>query len=286
MNPSHPIREPAVAGTFYPGDRRTLAAAVDALLAAAPAPSLPHPPRVLLSPHAGYMYSGAIAAHAFRCLESAAADTFVLIGPSHVEAFDFSSVFDGGAYRTPLGDVPVDAEWARALAGVAPSIRLSRRGHVRAPAARGEHSLEVLLPFLQRVAPSASVVPIVMGSQSWEACDELGAAIARIALPARTVVIASSDLSHFHTDAEARRLDALFCETLARLDAAALSRAVDEGRCEACGAGPVLAALRASRRWAAPSCRVLASGNSGDVTGDRSSVVGYAAAVITAGGSA
>jgi MEMO1 family protein len=282
MNRSHSIRPPAVAGMFYPGDPRALAAAVDALLAATPVPSLPHPPRALLSPHAGYPYSGGVAACAFRCLESTAAGTFVLIGPSHVEAFDFSSVFDGDAYRTPLGDVPVDRELARAIAGQAPSIRLSRRGHVRPAMARGEHSLEVLLPFLQRVAPGASVVPIVMGSQAWEACDELGNAIARAA-PAPTVVVASSDLSHFHGDADARRLDAVFCESLAHLDAAALFRAVDEERCEACGAGPVIATMQASRRWMAPSCRVLASANSGDVTGDRSSVVGYAAAVITAG---
>jgi len=286
MNHSNTIREPAVAGTFYPGDRRALATAVDGLLAAAPIPVLPHPPRVLLSPHAGYAYSGGIAARAFRCLESAAARTFVLVGPSHVEAFDFSSVFDGDAYHTPLGDVPVDAALARAIAEQAPSIRLSRRGHVRPPAVRGEHSLEVLLPFLQRIAPDASVVPIVMGSQAWEAADELGAAIARAAHPAQTVVIASSDLSHFHGDDEARRLDAVFCEALERFDAGALFRAVDEGRCEACGTGPVVAAMLASRRWTAPSCRVLASANSGDVTGDRSSVVGYAAAVVTAGGAA
>ncbi len=286
MNPSNAIRQPAVAGMFYPGERGTLLAAVDALLAAAPAPALPNPPRVLLSPHAGYAYSGAVAAHAFRCLESAAADTFVLIGPSHVEAFDFSSVFDGDAYRTPLGDVPVDAGLARAIAGRAPSIRLSRRGHVRPPLSRGEHSLEVLLPFLQRIAPDASIVPIVMGSQTWEACEELGAAVAGVVPPSRAVVVASSDLSHFHADAEARRLDAVFCETLEGGDAAALFRAVDEGRCEACGAGPTIASVLTSRRWLAPSCRVLASANSGDVTGDRSSVVGYAAAVVTAGGPA
>jgi AmmeMemoRadiSam system protein B len=271
-----------VAGSFYPRDAGALAGTVDALLAAAPRPSLSAAPGALVCPHAGYAYSGVVAAHAFRCLESASARTLVLVGPSHVEAFDFSSVFEGEAYRTPLGDVPVDTDLARAIAEQAPSIRFSRRGHVRPESARGEHCLEVLLPFVQRVVPEARVVPIVMGSQHWQAADDLGNAIARVADPARAVVLASSDLSHFHPHDQAVRLDTVFCDTLETLDAAALHRAVAEGRCEACGAGPVVAAVRASARWPGRACRVLSRATSGDVTGDRASVVGYMAAVIVA----
>lgn len=286
MSAHDTIRRPAVAGMFYPRDASALADAVDALLSTTAPCELLHPARVLVSPHAGYAYSGAVAANAFRCIEPGRARTFILVGPSHVDAFDFSSVFAGDAYRTPLGDVPVDGDVARALAARVPSIRVSTRGHVLERPGRGEHGIEVLLPFLQRVAPDARIVPIVMGSQTWNACETLGAAIARECDARRTIVVASSDLSHFHAYDEAVRLDQRFCDEIERLDALSLLRAVDTGSCEACGAGPVAVGMLASAHWRERSCRVLARANSGDVSGDRASVVGYAAAVIAAGDAA
>jgi AmmeMemoRadiSam system protein B len=268
---------------FYPGDRDTLAAEVDALLAGGRDGTGLPPVRALVVPHAGYAYSGAIAAAGFRRLGRAASTPrrAFIIGPSHVEAFDFTSVFDGRFYRTPLGDVAVDERAAHALAQAHKSIRRDSAGHVLRSRGRGEHAIEVELPFLQRIAHGASVVPITMGSQAWEACEALGRALASIVDWAHDVVIASSDLSHFYDDERARELDGVFCETIVTADAKLLYGRLASGECEACGAGPVVAALLACDGLRARTCGVLARGNSGDVSRDRSSVVGYASAVVT-----
>jgi len=287
MNTVSNVRAPAVAGLFYPRDAGALAAQVDALLASVPAPADNARVHMLLSPHAGYAYSGRVAASGFRLLSSprvSAPATAIVIGPSHVEVFSFTSIFDGGAYRTPLGDLPVDASLARRLAGAHPSIRLSSHGHVQARG-RGEHGIEVLLPFLQRALGNVSIVPIVMGSQAWAECAALGSAIAACSDAASTIVIASSDLSHFYDYHRANELDAAFCAALVTMDARALHASVARGECEACGAGPVVAALLATEGERDRRCRLLTRINSGDVTGDRSSVVGYASAVVTSGGS-
>jgi hypothetical protein len=286
---THRIRMPAVAGMFYPRDARALCGMVDEMLATAPATTETARLAAMVSPHAGYDYSGRIAALAFRALADRTTArpvrTAVIIGPSHVDAFAFTSVFGGAAYRTPLGDVPVDRDLAHALAGAHPSIRVSDRGHVK-PGGRGEHGIEVLLPFLQRAAGACAIVPVVMGSQDRAACAVLAAALAGACDPSSAVIIASSDLSHFHDARRAEKLDRAFCATLETMDADALARAVEEGACEACGAGPVIATLLATAAAPSRMCRVLARTHSGEVTGERLSVVGYAAAILTAGHSA
>jgi len=272
------VREPAVAGLFYPKDSRVLASTVDSLLGArAEAGAYV---RVMVVPHAGYAYSGLIAARAFARVSSPPARAFI-IGPSHVESFPYTSIFNGSAYRTPLGDVPVDNE---AVYGMVTSNRLIKStpsGHVLSDGGRGEHAIEVELPFLQRVAPAARIVPIIMGSQSWDACEALGNALRRVVDWSRDIVIASSDLSHFYDDERARELDGVFCDALVTMDAAELYENLESGACEACGGGPVVASLLASAGLRARSCELLARGNSGDVSGDYSSVVGYASAAIT-----
>ncbi|MDH3198265.1 MAG: AmmeMemoRadiSam system protein B, partial [Candidatus Krumholzibacteria bacterium] len=235
-------RRPAVAGLFYPAEPSRLAEQVDALIDTAPDPAPGGRLAVMVSPHAGYPYSGAVAARGFRRLQHEDLETLVLVGPSHVEYFDFSAVFAGRAYETPLGPVAVDTDLAQRLAGSRPSLRASARGHVQAHLGRGEHSLEVQLPFLQRTFPHARVVPIVMGEQRWENCLELGEALAEHCGQG-TVILASTDLSHFYDHDRATVLDSAFCDALSGLDARALHNAVREGRCEACGAGPVVASL-------------------------------------------
>ncbi|HXV13239.1 MAG TPA: AmmeMemoRadiSam system protein B [Candidatus Krumholzibacteria bacterium] len=283
MGSSRSVRTPAVAGMFYPEDPNVLARTVDALLAGAAAerPGTIERPRVLVAPHAGYTYSGAVAARAFALLDDSF-HTVVLVGPSHVDAFDFTSVYDGDGYETPLGVLEVDRAAARRIAANTTTIRISDRGHVAPRHARGEHGLEVMLPFLQRVCGSPRIVPVVMGSQDWGACAELGRALAETAERERVLIVASSDLSHFYSYDDAVRLDTAFCELLATGDAERLYEGVRAGRCEACGAGPVVASLVAANTWSDRRCRVLARINSGDVTGDRTRVVGYASAVVTA----
>lgn len=275
------IREPAVAGMFYPADPERLRRDVDDLLAGAPPPPADAHARMLMSPHAGYPYSGAIAAAGFRWLGARTVRTVIMIGPSHVEYFDFTSVWAGDAFRTPLGDVTVDTDLARRLADHSPSIRLSDHGHVQPGLSRGEHGIEVQLPFLQRVHPGASIVPVVMGDQRWDHCEDLGRALAAECGP-EDVILASSDLSHFYDGTRADALDTRFLETLATLEARDLHDAVVDGRCEACGAGPVVASLIGAGASDPRQYHLLARGNSGDITGDRSSVVGYASAVVGA----
>jgi len=281
MNDPSAIREPAVAGMFYPADPDRLSRDVDGMLDGAPSPPSRARPLMMMSPHAGYPYSGAVAAAGFRWLQGHEVRTVVMIGPSHVEYFDFTSVWAGEAYQTPLGRVPVDIDLARRLTLRSASIRESDHGHVQARQNRGEHGLEVQLPFLQRVHPDAAFVPVVMGDQRWEHCVELGEALAAECGP-EDLILASSDLSHFHDGDRAEDLDTVFLGALATMEPATVYGAVSEGRCEACGAGPVIASLIATSAVEGRRYQLLSRCNSGDVTGDRTSVVGYAAAVVHA----
>lgn len=279
MSASPQIRRACVAGMFYPGDADTLSQQIDGFLS-----TTPQPPRgrvrVAVSPHAGYPYSGRVAAHGFRALADSGARTVVVIGPSHVEYFPFSSVFDGDGYETPLGVIPIDRDLAARIAGERETVRLSPRGHAQEHLPRGEHSLEVQLPFVQRALGGARIVPIVMGEQHWDHCSELGTALAEV-LDDDVAIVASSDLSHFHDHERAEALDGAFCEALSTLGAREVYDAVRRGKCEACGAGPVVAALAATEAMDGREFHLLERTNSGRTTGDRSSVVGYLSAIVT-----
>ena len=278
---SRSIREPAVAGLFYPDEPEVLARTVDDWLAAGAVARDPgRRAHLLVSPHAGYRYSGAVAARGFALLEANAIDSVLLVSPSHTETFAYTSIYPGDAYATPLGILEVDKESARRLERAHSSIQRSLHGHV-SHGTRGEHGLEVILPFIQRSCGSPSIIPIVMGTQTWEDCAALARAIADTVDLERTLLVASSDLSHFYAYDEAVRKDQAFCDLLAALDAARLHEAVQRGQCEACGAGPVIATLLATEIWSNRRCHILARTNSGDVTGDRDRVVGYAAAAVT-----
>jgi AmmeMemoRadiSam system protein B len=275
---------------FYPADAVALGRKVDDLLAAVPTFSGGRV-RAAVSPHAGYPYSGLVAAHTFAAIAAGTKDgerdgtenavrTVVIIAPSHVEYFPFSSVFDGDGYETPLGVVPVDRDAVLRITEGRDTVRASESGHMQEHLPRGEHSLEVQLPFLQRSLGRARVVPIVMGEQRWENCAELGAALAQI-IDEDVVIVASSDLSHFHDDRRADSLDSAFGAALSTMSARDVYDAVRTGKCEACGAGPVVAALAAAQSIADREFHLLSRTHSGEVTGDRSSVVGYLSAVVT-----
>jgi hypothetical protein len=268
---------------FYPARPAELERRVDEMLAAAPQAGPLGRSRVLVSPHAGYAYSGTVAAYGFRAVADSDVSTVVLIGPSHVEYFDFSSVFDGDAYETPLGVLHVDHELAERVCAGRDTVRRSPRGHVQTHLPRGEHSLEVQLPFLQRIFADVRIVPIVMGEQGWRHCEELGRALAAAAGD-DTLVLASTDLSHFYDARRAEELDAAFCRALATLSARVVHDAVKARTCEACGLGPVVAALAAVAGEDGLLYSELRRTHSGAVTGDNSSVVGYLSAVVTAGG--
>ena len=271
---SEQVRQAAVAGTFYPADPNELAAMVDGFLAHAMVTEPKGKVIALVAPHAGYPFSGAVAGHSYALLKGRPTHRVVVIAPSHFEAFPFTSVYDGDAYSTPLGRVPVDKEFARRLVKVSPEIKLSSHGHV--PTAEGaEHALEDQLPFLQRTLGDFQLVPIMMGGQSYEASRALGIALAELIRGTDTLIVASSDLSHYHPYAQAVTLDGKTLNAIGEWDYLTLSDNFANRTWEACGGAPIVAAMIAAERLGANHARVMKYANSGDVTGDRSRVVGY-----------
>jgi len=283
-----PLRLPRMAGTWYPADAAGLASLVDACLAEA----APHVPRLpgtthragVMAPHAGYLYSGRCAGHAYATLASWRPERVVVVAPSHREAFAGVCLWSArsgqvteGCWRTPLGDVEVDGAFAARLAEILPELRLGSAGH------GAEHSLELQLPFLQRALGTFRLVPLVMGDQRPATVEGLSRGLAR-ALdgdPVPTVLVASTDLSHFHDAVAAMELDGRFLRLLEGADQGPLLEALAAGRCEACGGGPVAAVLGALRQGPGRiTVQVLDHRDSSRVNGDEDSVVGYAAALI------
>jgi len=277
--PPQQIREAGVAGSFYPADAKELTEMVDGFLAKATVPDIKDPLIALISPHAGYPYSGGVAAYSYALLKGRKFSRVVIIAPSHYEAFDFASVYDGDAYATPLGRIPVDKEFARKLAA-SPALKLSSRGHIPTQE-HSEHSLEVQLPFLQRTLGDFKLVPVIMGEQDYESSRAVGVALAKlIGNSSDTLIIASSDLSHYHPYDEAVVLDHKALNAITSWDYLSASRNFERRVWEACGGAPIVAAMIAAERLGANDARLLKYANSGDVTGDRSRVVGYGAVAL------
>ncbi len=276
INPEDKVREPAVAGAFYPADPSELARMIDGLLSQASVPTVKDFV-ALVSPHAGYIYSGPVAAHSYALLKGRKVERVVVIAPSHYEAFNFVAVYDGAVYATPLGQIPVDRDFASRLVALNHNIKLSDRGHA-VSAGRGEHALEVQLPFLQRTLGSSfKLVPIVMGDQSYDLCRALGVSLAKLIHGPETLIIASSDLSHYHPYDEAVKIDHKTLKAIEEWDYLSMSRNFERRVWEACGGGPIIAAMIAAERLGANQAKVLRYANSGDITSDRSRVVGYGA---------
>lgn len=253
-------RPAAVAGTFYPGDPATLTLAVDRLLAAASHDASIRP-KALIAPHAGYIYSGATAAEAYTTLAPWAGDIrrVILLGPTHRVAVQGIALPETEAFSTPLGNIRLDLQ---AIADIAelPQIVFSEQAHAL------EHSLEVHLPFLQRVLPHFSLVPLAVGHAAPEAVAEV---LDILWGGPETLIVVSSDLSHFLPYATARQVDGNTCKHILQLDTGIRPE-------QACGAYPVNGLLlAAARRDLKPT--LLALCNSGDTAGDRNRVVGYAA---------
>ena len=287
------LRPAGVAGSFYPADPVKLTSMMDGMLAKASMQAIDGKILAAVAPHAGYPYSGPVAAYTYAALKGHKYARVVVIAPSHYEAFNFSSVYDGDGYVTPLGVVPVDKEFARKLAKMNGAIRLSERGH-KATAHGAEHALEVQLPWLQHVLGSFTLVPVIMGDQSYAGSRALGVALARLiedesgasdqpgsdGAASDTLIVASSDLSHYHTYNEAESIDHKTLSALESWDYLSMSRNFQSRVWEACGGGPIVAAMIAAERLGANRARVLKYANSGDVIGDRSRVVGYSADVF------
>ena len=268
-----PIRRAAVAGTWYPGTAETLTRAVEACCAPVAA-DVDGDLIGIIAPHAGLVYSGPVAGYAYRQLEGRTYDVIVLVGPSHHVGFEGVSIVPGGAFQTPLGDMAISEEDASALLAATPVIRDLPAAHQR------EHSLEMQLPFLQRFLPDTPIVPLVMGHQTHPTIQGLARGLATALESRRVLLVASTDLSHYHDAPYAARLDRVIVDAVTRFDPEAIARALAKFPDHACGGGPLIAVMRAARRLGAADARVLRYADSGDVSGDKSAVVGYMAAVL------
>jgi MEMO1 family protein len=264
------VRNAVVAGSFYDADPEHLRREVDFLLQEQKEAKVKGEIRGLISPHAGYMYSGGVAAAAYRLLKNASYEAVFLVGPSHREYFDGVTIYPGDAYQTPLGEIPINKEFRTALLSHSSGIQLSEAGH------RAEHCLEVQLPFLQRVLGEFSIVPMIIGNQTKDFCMNLGNAIAAVARKRNVLLVASSDLSHYHNYPTAVELDQQVISEIEAFDEHDLMDRLLAERIEACGGGPIVAVMHASKLLGADRAQLLLYKNSGDITGDRSAVVGYA----------
>jgi len=267
------IRRAAVAGSWYPGSATALATTVDHQLSAAAGP-IDGDLVALIAPHAGLKYSGPVAAHAYAQLRDRTFDLVILVGPSHFVGFDGVAVYASGGFETPLGILKVDAGAADALMRSTDIVRDDSTAHAR------EHSLEMQLPFVQRVAPHVDILPLLMGFQTAETGRELGDALASVGGGRRTLLVASTDLSHYHDRAAAARLDGVVLDHVGRFDPDGLQAALNARPEHACGGGPMVSVMRAAARAGARDARVLRYADSGDVSGDTTGVVGYMAAAL------
>lgn len=266
-------RRPAVAGYFYPASAQKLQAELEEMFRKASSESVQGKIFGLISPHAGYVYSGTVAASAYQLIRRQAIDTVAVISPSHRDPFGGVTVYPG-QYATPLGNIPTNTELSDRLADLTPVIRKSPLGH------GDEHALEVQLPFLQYALNDFKLIPLVMGSQDWKTCSALGEALAKTLAGTSSLIVASSDLSHYHDQETAKHLDQKVIDAVSRFDEKTLYDDMITGKCEACGAGPIVAAMIASRLLGADQAKVILYRTSGEVSNDYDQVVGYLAGVM------
>ena len=268
------VRKSVIAGSWYPGNPSILKSDIGNYLANVPVDSVDGKVIAVVSPHAGYMYSGQVAAYSYKPIEGKAFDSIIVIGPSHRSYFSGASIYNKGGYETPLGVVPVNVELANEIIAQSDITSFVPDAHSQ------EHSVEIQLPFLQVIFDTFNFVPIVMGTQNRETCENLSDAIIKAVKDKNVMIVASSDLSHFHGYEQAVSMDSVVLGHMEKMDEKGLLADLEKGKCEACGGGPVAVAMLVAKKLGADSAKVLNYANSGDITGDRRGVVGYASAVF------
>jgi AmmeMemoRadiSam system protein B len=268
------IRKSSLAGSWYPGNPNILRTSIGDFFQRVPEELSTGNIVGLVAPHAGYIYSGQVAAYAYKMLQGHVFDAVIVIGPSHRLSFRGISIYDQGGYETPLGTVLVDSSLADRIKSESRLVAANPSAHLL------EHSIEIQLPFLQYVLGEFSFVPLLMGDQDRKTCEDLAAAIVKAVGQKKILVVGSSDLSHFHSYDQALKLDALALGYLEKMDAEGFLKGLEERQFEACGGGPAAVTMMAATTMGASSAKLLRYANSGDVTGDKQSVVGYGAAMF------
>ena len=268
------VTGPVVAGQFYPADKNELSKAIDSYLKDYKVIEGEGQLLAIIAPHAGYEYSGHVAGYAYKQLTNKSFDTVIILGPSHYMQFDGLSIIPVGDYQTPLGKVKIDSEFAASLMSYSPKI-----GYVK-EAWEKEHSVEVQIPFLQKTLKNFKIVPIIFGYQSLENASIISDAIVRAIGKKKVLIVASSDMSHYHTSEVASSMDAAAIDAISKGDINELMSKLAAGECELCGYGPVISAMMIADQLGANSYEILKYADTGDVTGDKSRVVGYMSAAI------
>jgi AmmeMemoRadiSam system protein B len=270
------LRHPAVAGRFYPGDPDELRAEAHGYLSqASSANQAPVRAQGCLAPHAGYMYSGHVAGAVFARVE--VPKRCIVMCPNHTGMGRALAVMSEGAWETPLGEVPIDAELAGDLKQRFPALQEDSAAH------RAEHAAEVELPFLLLRQPELRFVPIALGTSQFELLEQLGKALADVIAAQKDpiLIVASSDMNHYESDAVTRVKDHRAIERILTLDPRGLFDVVTQQDISMCGFGPAVAMLTGARQLGAKSAELVKYATSGDVSGDRDMVVGYAGVVVS-----
>jgi AmmeMemoRadiSam system protein B/AmmeMemoRadiSam system protein A len=267
------VRQPAVAGAFYPADPAALSKAVEGYMSQAQKIQPEGVLVALVAPHAGYEFSGGVAAWSFAQVSGSSYDTVIVIGPTHRFGFKGASVYTGDFFATPLGEIPVDKAMAMSFLDAKSDIVYEPRAHEK------EHSLEVEMPFLQKALKGFKVVPIVVGDPTQKSMERLSVSIARALEDKgkKALLVVSTDWSHYHDYGTAVKMDWLGIQTVSKLSSFELYGRAERGETELCGIYPMMLALDVANRLGADTARLYRYANSGDVTGDKRSVVGYAA---------
>jgi len=265
------VRPPAVAGTFYPANPRELTRQIDGYLSTNAAKIVA---RGCVVPHAGYMYSGHVAGAVFSSLEIPA--RLILLGPRHYPRGDAMAILTDGSFAGPLGEARIDSALATELARACPRLREDALAH------ESEHSLEVQIPFLQRLAGDFRFVPVVLAVDRYPIIEELGRAVAKVvaAQSDPVLVIASSDMNHYESDAATRVKDQRAIDRILALDPRGLYDTVRYEGISMCGYAATVAMLVAVQELGATQARLIRYATSGDINGDRSRVVGYAGIIL------
>lgn len=272
---SQGIRKPVWAGAFYDDSKEILSAQIEGYLKNVQnLPPLSKDAQALICPHAGYIYSGQTAAHAYRLVQGKPYETVVVIGPSHQHGFEGCSIFLRGGFETPLGVAQVDEELASKIA------KLSGFSYI-AEAHNKEHSVEVQVPFIQKTIPGAKIVPIVMGYPTRRTISSLAKALAEVLSEKKILLVASTDLSHYLSKKEANSTDARTISLVQNLNTDAIINKLANAENFMCGGGPVASTLLALKKIGKPRVEVLHYADSSEANQDSSQVVGYLAAAAT-----
>lgn len=263
------IRNPAVAGSFYPGTEKALRSAIERLCVPSGAPLAAYG---AIAPHAGYIYSGSLAGAVFARVFIT--NIVVLLCPNHTGMGAPVSVWHKGVWRTPLGDVPIDEELATLILDSIPAFDADTRAHLR------EHSIEVMLPFLQFLNPAVKIVPICVAVYDLDELAECGDLLAKAVSPSGSLIVGSTDMTHFESAAKASIKDAPALDAIEKLDFASLFKYIKANNVSMCGVAPITMMVSAMRTMGAKSAFKVGYTHSGMVTGDSREVVAYSGFII------